>query len=121
MTWGWQEMVPAYEPTNWFGLAAILVGAVVTVVTSAFAAWGTFKSRRETSRLTEQITNGHKTIFRDDFDALVQSLLELKNDQRQERKDRRRDVHELRQDIDRRFTELSHRIHGNHHGDHHTD
>jgi hypothetical protein len=107
---GWQQVLPAYEPTNWFGLAAIIVGGVATVATSAFAAWGTFKARRETSQLTEQITNGHKTIFRDDFDALVQYLSELGEDLRQERKDRRRDVNELRQDIDRRFDDLSQRI-----------
>lgn len=110
MIFGYPLVVPNYEPTNWFGLAAILFGGFVTLVTSCVAAWGTYKARRETSALTEQITNGHKTIFRDDFDTLIASLQELKNDVRQERKDRRNDVHELRQDLDRKFEHLSQRL-----------
>ena len=103
-------VVPNFEPTNWYGLSAILFGGLITLVTSCVAAWGTYKARRETSALTEQITNGHKTIFRDDFDTLIASLQELKDDLRQERKDRRTDVHELRQDLDRKFEHLSQRL-----------
>lgn len=102
--------VPHYEPTNWYGLAAIIFGGFVTLVTSCVAAWGTYKARRETSALTEQITNGHKTIFREDFDTLIASLQELKDDLRQERKDRRNDVRELHQDLDRKFEHLSQRL-----------
>lgn len=110
MIFSYPLVVPNYEPTSWFGLAAILFGGFVTLVTSCVAAWGTHKARRETSALTEQITNGHKTIFRDDFDALIASLQELKDDLRQERKDRRNDVHELHQDLDRKFEHLSQRL-----------
>ena len=123
MTFDLTPLVAAsYEPTNWFGLSAILFGGFVTLVTSCVAAWGTYKARRETSALTEQITNGHKTIFRDDFDTLIASLQELKDDLRQERKDRRADVNELRQDLDHKFEHLSQRFElGQEHTDRRSD
>lgn len=102
--------IATFEPTNWYGLAAILFGGFVTLVTSSIAAWATLRARKETSALTEQITNGHKNLFRDDFDSLVRALNEVRDDLRQERTDRRRDVKELRQDIDRRFSELNRRL-----------
>lgn len=102
--------VSRFEPTSWFGLAAIALGGLVTVATSTIAAWATLRSRRDTSALTEQITNGHKTIFRDDFDALVRAMQELREDLHGERAERRQDVKELRQDLHHRFSDLNSRL-----------
>lgn len=99
----------------------LVVGAVLTV---AVPTWISARNNKEIKDVKEQVTNGHKSPMRLDLDRVLERLEELshfvmdiqrgvtglRSDIVDEEARRRENVRELRDEIDRKFTELENRI-----------
>lgn len=102
-----------FNPDNWVDLISqviMVIGAIVLGVISA-------RNGVSLAEVKQQVKNAHTTNLRDDLDrairaieALNTNVTGLRHDLRDEEERRRNNDHELRDEFERKITELNRRI-----------
>lgn len=110
----WMDVIGNF----WVGFVLIAVAAVPVIFSA--------KNARGIKSIQDQVVNGHKDApnLREDLDKVIRALVDnskkvdaishgltsLREELIQEEGRRRSSVHELREDFDRRFSDLAHRF-----------
>lgn len=109
---GWMDIIDHI----WVGFVLITVAAVPSIISA--------KNHRGIKRIQDQVVNGHKDPLRSDVDKLMKTLSEtsdkvdsishgltsMREELIQEESRRRASISELRDDFDRRISDLVHRF-----------
>ena len=93
------------NPDNWMDVFTILAAVILAGIPSILAA----RNHRSLNEVKNQVQNAHKTNLRDDLDRVIVAIDKLDHDFRGMREDlaseeerRRKQISELRDEIDRR-------------------
>jgi hypothetical protein len=113
-----------FNPDSWMDIVSHVLLIIGGVLTISVPTWITVRANKNIQDVKEQVTNGHTSPMRLDLDRVLQRLEDLshfilevqrgvsglRSDLVDEEIRRRENVRELREEIDRKLTELEIKI-----------
>lgn len=113
-----------FNPDSWMDVVDHILLIIGVAITIALPTWITAKAGKNIKEVKEQVTNGHTSPMRLDLDRVLQRLEELshfvheiqrgvsglRSEIVDEGVSRRESVRQLREDLDRKLSELEDKI-----------
>lgn len=106
-----------FNPDDWMDVVDHVLLILGAVSMTAIPSWFAVRNHKSIARVESQVVNGHKTPMRADLDkailaieALAHDVNGLRRDLADEEDRRRSHVRELREDFERKVTELNRRL-----------
>ena len=95
---------------NWLDLIDHFWIGFVLIAVAAVPSWFAAKNGKGIQKIQDQVVNGHKSPMRSDLDLVIEKLDTLREELSEEENRRREGIRELREELDRKFSDLLQRF-----------
>lgn len=95
---------------NWLDLIDHIWIGLIMIAVAAIPSFFAHRNSKGIQKIQDQVVNGHKSPMRSDLDRVIEAIETISHRLTEEESRRREEVRELREELDRKFSDLLQRF-----------